>query len=218
MSIHHLTLAACLAATLSNCAPSITRDPRNLSELKVEVKAYVDSGDYARDLAAVAAPAKSWIDRRARSHGGKTAVVFDIDETTLSNFEHMVEADWGYQPVAWDAWMATSRAPAIEPMREVYQTARANNVAVFFITGRTEKDRSATERNLRAQGMGDFVELILRPNGNKSPAALYKTAERKRITGLGYTIIGNFGDQQTDLDGGYAERAFKLPNPFYLIP
>ncbi len=198
------------------CAPS--REPQNLSELKAEVKAYVDSGDYDKDLAAAAIPAKQWVAQRAKASDGKTAVVFDIDETTLSNFEHMVKADWGYQPVSWDAWVATSKAPAIQPMRDVYQTARDHNVAVFFITGRTEKDRSATARNLRAQGMGDFVELILRPNGDKIPAAIYKTAERKRITELGYTIIANFGDQMSDLDGGYSERNFKLPNPFYTIP
>jgi hypothetical protein len=26
------------------------------------------------------------------------------------------------------------------------------------------------------------------------------------------------GDQLSDLEGGYAERTFKLPNPFYWIP
>jgi hypothetical protein len=28
----------------------------------------------------------------------------------------------------------------------------------------------------------------------------------------------NMGDQLSDLEGGYAERTFKLPNPFYWIP
>ena len=28
----------------------------------------------------------------------------------------------------------------------------------------------------------------------------------------------NVGDQASDLDGGYAERTFKLPNPFYFVP
>jgi hypothetical protein len=29
--------------------------------------------------------------------------------------------------------------------------------------------------------------------------------------------VVNLGDQESDLDGGHAERAFKLPNPFYFI-
>ena len=32
------------------------------------------------------------------SHEGKSAVVFDIEETTLSNLDPMTQADWGYQP------------------------------------------------------------------------------------------------------------------------
>jgi hypothetical protein len=31
------------------------------------------------------------------------------------------------------------------------------------------------------------------------------------------TIVLNMGDQESDLMGGYAQRTFKLPNPFYYI-
>ena len=40
--------------------------------------------------------------------------------------------------------------------------------------------------------------------------------EGSKITADGYTIIANLGDQESDLAGGYAEKTFKLPNPFYL--
>ena len=30
--------------------------------------------------------------------------------------------------------------------------------------------------------------------------------------------IANFGDQYSDLQGGYEDRAFKLPNPNYFLP
>ena len=46
----------------------------------------------------------------------------------------------------------------------------------------------------------------------------YKSRERARIERRGYTIVANVGDQDSDLAGGHAERAFKLPNPFYFIP
>jgi len=29
--------------------------------------------------------------------------------------------------------------------------------------------------------------------------------------------VVNMGDQESDLTGGHADRAFKLPNPFYFI-
>ena len=46
----------------------------------------------------------------------------------------------------------------------------------------------------------------------------YKTATRAHIESLGYVIAASFGDQQSDLTGGYAARTFKLPNPNYFLP
>jgi acid phosphatase len=213
-----LALPWLLALGLASCAATPSRAPANLSDAKLAVGKYIDSGTYHADITAVAAPAKQWILQRSQSSPEKLAVVFDIDETTLSNLKHMQAADWGYQAKVWDAWVHTASAPAILPMRDVYDTAVARKVAVFFITGRKEFTRRATVQNLRDQGMGHFQALIVRPNDSTNSAVLFKTAERKRITEQGYSIIANFGDQSSDLAGGYAERTFKLPNPFYLIP
>jgi predicted secreted acid phosphatase len=46
----------------------------------------------------------------------------------------------------------------------------------------------------------------------------YKSATRAHIESLGYDIVANFGDQFSDLDGGFADRTFKLPNPNYFLP
>ena len=35
---------------------------------------------------------------------------------------------------------------------------------------------------------------------------------------MGFTILVNVGDQDSDLAGGHAVRPFKLPNPMYYIP
>ncbi|MFC8859492.1 HAD family acid phosphatase, partial [[Kitasatospora] papulosa] len=40
----------------------------------------------------------------------------------------------------------------------------------------------------------------------------YKTEQRAKIEGKGYTIIANIGNNTTDLVGGHAERTFKLPD------
>ena len=49
-------------------------------------------------------------------------------------------------------------------------------------------------------------------------AADFKAPERRKLTERGYTILLSMGDQQSDLDGGFAERTFKLPNPVYFLP
>ncbi len=46
----------------------------------------------------------------------------------------------------------------------------------------------------------------------------YKAATREHIESLGYDIVADFGDQFSDLEGGYADRTFKLPNPNYYLP
>jgi hypothetical protein len=54
---------------------------------------------------------------------------------------------------------------------------------------------------------------------NKSCTTIhYKSATRAHIESLGYEIVGNFGDQFSDLEGGFADRTFKLPNPNYFLP
>jgi hypothetical protein len=54
--------------------------------------------------------------------------------------------------------------------------------------------------------------------GGKCTTIHYKSATRAHIESLGYDITGNFGDQYSDLKGGYADHTFKLPNPNYYLP
>ena len=207
----------------AGCA-TVSHEPRNLSLLKREVRAYVESGDYEREIAVVAARAAAWIEARVASSGdvqasaaaGKLTVVFDLDETLFSNWPNMESLDLGYSTATWTAWVSEGRAPAIKPVCEVYRAARRLGVDVVLITGRRERDRAGSEKNLRAIECTDYVALICKPDADKSTAAAFKTAERQRLTTAGRTIIANIGDQESDLVGGFAERTFKLPAPFYL--
>lgn len=214
-----LRLCILVPLFISACGTT-TREPTNLSDLKAELVEYDRSGEYTRDLAASVGSAKSFLKDRSSSGEEKLAVVFDIDETVISNLPHMEQADWGYQPASWDAWVATAKGPAITPVRDIYQIAIDLDMHVFFLTGRKEKDRSATVRNLRNQGMGKYDRLILRPDSgpaSREKAVAYKTRVRRSLSEEGYTIIASFGDQRSDLEGGYSERTYKIPNPFYRI-
>jgi hypothetical protein len=49
-------------------------------------------------------------------------------------------------------------------------------------------------------------------------AVVYKSSERKKVEKNGYRIIGNIGDQWSDLMGtNTGNRTFKLPDPMYYI-
>lgn len=193
-------------------------EPRNLSVLKQEIVTYVDSGGYGSDIKAAIAPALEFISTRAaaKRSGERLTLVLDVDETALSNLPHMRALDFGYVPAEWDAWVARGEAPAIAPVLELFRAARAAGVEVIFVTGRKESDRPGTEKNLRAAGFGDYATLLLKPNGAKMTTEQFKTETRRKLQSEGRVIIANVGDQESDLAGGFAERTFKVPGPFYL--
>lgn len=211
-------------------------EPINYADVKGPVAPYVayyESG-YRQDLAAVDAWAAAWIKWRA-PFAAKPALVLDIDETSLSNWPEMLANKFAYVangpchlpkgPCGVPAWDGMARAKAIVPTLDLFKLARSLGVSVFFITGRHERERAATERNLRrvgyvdARGRKGWAELKMEPNELKpASAADFKAPARARVERAGYDIIANVGDQESDLRGGYAERGFKLPNPFYRIP
>ncbi|HWA10000.1 MAG TPA: HAD family acid phosphatase [Opitutaceae bacterium] len=199
---------------LAGCAA--TSAPGSLS--KPELRRYYESGRYQSDLAAAAARAGSWLAERAahRIPGEQLAVVFDIDETLISNWPEIVGADFEYVPAVWEAWEAEARAPALEPVRAVYLQARRLGLEVIVLSDRREHERSITERGLRSAGYEGYAALILKPDDSRATAETFKSAQRRRLAAEGRTIIANVGDQESDLAGGSAERTFKLPNPFYL--
>jgi hypothetical protein len=45
----------------------------------------------------------------------------------------------------------------------------------------------------------------------------YKSGTRAHIESLGYHVIADFGDQFSDLEGGFTDQTFKLPNPMYFL-
>jgi acid phosphatase len=58
----------------------------------------------------------------------------------------------------------------------------------------------------------------MRDPNSRGPVSNHKTEARISIERMGFTIIANIGDQESDLAGHHAERTFKIPNPFYFIP
>lgn len=213
-------LSAGLLFTFAGIAAA---EPQNLSLVKNNLAQYHDSGAYEKDINAAANRALTYLQKRVAenktaNHPKKLAIILDIDETSLSNYNDIRALDFGgtYEEIQLAEDKGTD--PAIEPTLKLYQTAKANNVAVFFITGRHEDEREITARNLKAAGYENWDGLILRDGEyTKAPAAVYKTAMRKKLTGEGYDIALNMGDQKSDLEGGYADKTFKLPNPYYLI-
>ncbi|MFY9852606.1 MAG: HAD family acid phosphatase [Terracidiphilus sp.] len=198
----------------------------NLDALKAELKQYHECtckcGCYAKDLDHQADEAIAFLRRRTanRSPQEKLALVLDIDETTLSNYEEMEKAGFAYDPVVFHAWIESAKAPAIGGTLRLYKEAQRLGVTVFFITGRSETEREATEQNLRAQGFQNWQRLFLRSAAQRSEAMeVFKSSSRTAIVAGGYKIVLNVGDQWSDDKGEpQAEFFVKYPDPYYFIP
>jgi hypothetical protein len=135
--------------------------PVNLDLVKRQLL-YYRCTRYDIDVALVLRDAKRWIAKRApevAKAGGKPAIVFDIDETALSNWKRIHWDDFAYirggacdfknkdEACGDDAWEESAQAPAIEPTLRLYSLARCESDAappgcakidVFFVTGRKE--------------------------------------------------------------------------------
>lgn len=197
----------------------------NLDTFKSQLRQYHECtctcGCYTKDLDLQADRAIAFLRQRA-AHlrpQEKLALVLDIDETTLSNYQEMTKAGFAYDSKTFNAWVESALAPAIPGTLRLTMEALRLGVSVFFLTGRPEAQRDVTERNLRDQGFQNWQQLILRPTAQASATALtYKSAARAGIAAQGYTLVLNVGDQWSDLKGNpEAEFSVKYPDPYYFI-
>ena len=236
---NRVAVAAAVALFIADCCtvaqqppkPVFLSDPAaeripNLDLLKKQVRAYHECtctcGCLANDIDRQADRAIAFLRQRAASRKPqeKLALILDIDETTLSNYKEELDNDFAYIPATFDAWVVSAQAPAIGGTLRLYKEAQKLGVSIFFITGRWEKERDATERNLRAEGFDRWQELTMRSEEDGSETiGEFKAEIRRRIAAKGYTLALNVGDQWSDLKGKpEAEYNVKYPDPYYFIP
>jgi acid phosphatase len=109
-------------------------------------------------------------------------------------------------------------APALPETKRLFNKIISLGIKPVFLTGRTEDQRDITVRNLHDQGYSGWEKLLLKPLGVKVTAIGYKSGERQRLQDAGYVIVGNMGDQWSDILGApEGARTFKLPDPLYYI-
>jgi len=153
----------------------------------------------------------------AHFKGRKLALVLDIDETSLSNYDAINADNFTFGPNS-QAEATNETGKAIPSTLELFNLAKQNGVAVFFITGRRENTRAHTESNLTREGYVGWQQLFLKPDASTETTVQYKSGARAAIEGQGYRIVANVGDQYSDLAGGHEDIGFKLANPFYFLP
>ncbi len=205
-------LPAFIILFYSACSHSL----QNLYDLKQQVIEYHKSGLYDQETNKVIDEAINKFSKIEVTTA--SAVIFDIDETALSNYEHIADHDFGYIPHLWNEWVFEANAPAIVPVLRLFKYLTDRNVSIVFLTGRPINQYEATIKNLKKAGYTAFDTLITRRENERSISAVqFKSKKRIELTEKGYNIIGSVGDQWSDLEGPNAGVTVKIPNYLYLI-
>jgi predicted secreted acid phosphatase len=213
----------CSTALLSISTLSFA-EPTNIGTLRTTLKAYHDTGAYDKEFTAIVKQAETYINARAATNAkapnpAKLAIVLDIDETAISSYNDMLERKFCDDKERFDHDVKRGKIPVIAPMLTLYKDARNEHVAIFFVTGRGPSLQKITESNLKYAGYTTWNGIYFRPKEDRAKSVIpFKTQVRSNITSQGYTIVASIGDQASDLTGGYAEKTFKLPNPYYYVP
>lgn len=190
-----------------------------------EVIDYYDSGQAAKDQKAVAEAADDWVDAWIDDHCGgrpqtcKATVVFDIDETLLSNYGFYKSTGFTFDQAGWNEFTESCRTSAIGPVRALYTHFKKSGLRMVLLTGRSYTVREATAACLTKRGITGWDKLILRSANQQSLSAdAYKSGERQQLQRAGWRIVASVGDQVSDMSRGHLKAGFLLPNPMYLIP
>ncbi len=217
-------------------------DIPNLGLVKNEIKVYygddgttdhnaTETSRYARDVARVERRAAHALPRLVRRAAAAPVLLVDVDDTTLLTYRYEATHDFGFDPAVNAAYIHDTGMPAVFGMPRLLSRAAAHGVEVYYLTGRAETQRADTERDLAAAGYPDVTSDHLFMRDRTAPPAYlpceptcttveYKSLTRAHIETLdgGQDIVLNLGDQFSDLEGGYADRTLKMPNPMYFLP
>nr|WP_084729624.1 HAD family acid phosphatase [Streptacidiphilus neutrinimicus] len=158
----------------------------------------VSYSQWLSDATAATAPALSYLQQRvaASTFSGTPAIVLDIDNTSLASY---------FYPTTYPT-------PATPPVLRLAQYATAHGVKVLFVTARPDLIDLATEINLASVGYTVDGLYSRNPLQLLESIQTFKTDTRRKLVAEGYDIVANVGNNTTDLDGGYADAAFKLPD------
>ena len=188
----------------------------NLDFVKEAIVNYHESGNFRKDTERAVNEALEKFNKI--NPGEKSAVIFDVDEAPISNYQFIKEWDFGYVPQYFDMWIDSAKAPPIPEVLNLYSYLVGRNFKIVFITARKDFQYDATRKNLINAGYTVFDTIIVKDKKYHGMTALkFKSEKREELVRRGYTISGTVGDQWSDLEGPYHGIQVKIPNYQYII-
>ena len=164
--------------------PKHADDITNIDILRMEIKNYYGTPDattgsgatagwtlplnrhsnYAKEARSIASDAWDYLKKKAEKFD-KPAIVFDVDDTTLTTYNYELYSNWDFNPttngyfVGLTSGSFTGNAFPFTPgMKALARKAHNHGYAIFFLTGRGDAQHQATIANLIDDEAAGFTE------------------------------------------------------------
>lgn len=207
-------LAGLAAAALAGCAAQRSGDPgtdlgilwvRDAAEYQaLALQAY---GAAAEDLPRLIED-RSWSALPGQQNAGELppAIIFDVDETLVSNVEFQLELEPPFRNSKLDDWNAANEARPVPGAAEFVQLAIDSGVEVFFVTNRPCQAKPDMEKFCPQQDttIHDLIETGIPANADRVMMAAERpdwTREKKvrrDVIAENYRVIMLVGDDLGD--------------------
>ena len=120
--------------------------------------------NYASEARSVAKAGEDWL--AARSNLPNRAVVFDVDDTTLTTWNYELYSNWDFNPGTNANFVGLTGStftgnmfPATPGMLDLLNRAHDLGYAIFFVTGRGDSQHAATIANLLNDAAAGFSNI-----------------------------------------------------------
>lgn len=208
-----------LSLVASSCAQGV---PLNIMLAKEHVVHYYESGNFEADCATMVDNALVYLQDHEHAFDESKTIVFDIDDTLLLYFEHLKSVGFCAQCPqcnynAYYNWLEKGNAVEVRQIKRLYDYAAQYGYHIVFLSGRPERYKEETIKNLALHGYTVFDRIILRSEAEKGiPIARFKAQWRAALVESGYSIVASVGDQPTDFVGGNTGYVVHIPNYLYI--
>lgn len=160
------------------------------------------------------------------------AIITDIDETILDNSPYAVHQAYKgleYESASWYEWTGMSAADTMPGAATLLKYAASQNVEIYYVSNREEKERTATLKNLQRFNLpnADDAHFFPKVNGSSKEERrlnIMKTHEVILLMGDNLADFSNLFDHKTETEretntdlsvGDFGKRFIVFPNPNY---
>lgn len=208
---------------------TIPQAKQQFAQAKLAIVEYYTQKDeqgltgFEREIAEVCTQAESQF--LARVVGPKDTIVFDIDETVLSNKDLAIEENFETKrgTDTNSAFRIAERCTPIAPTIKLVSKLRSVGYKIVFITSRrawVDGYEQGTRGNMAKADIAidETDGLFLLPESYKTQVGEWKALTRDALRTKGYVIVGSVGDSNDDLADPIKEPGVinvKLPNYLY---